>query len=50
MLRKKSDGKMCMIYKCEKCNVYVLVLVIMVEYLCFSYKDIEKFFLCLYCR
>lgn len=48
--RKKNDGKTCTTYKCEKCNVHAPVLATMVEHLRLSHKDIEKLFLCPYCR
>ncbi|KAK3083629.1 hypothetical protein FSP39_000507 [Pinctada imbricata] len=46
----KSDLKICTTYKCEKCNVHAPVLASMVEHLRISHKDIEKLFLCPYCR
>ncbi|XP_061188808.1 microtubule-associated protein futsch-like [Saccostrea echinata] len=48
--KKKNDGKTCTTYKCEKCNVHAPVLATMVEHLRLSHRDIEKLFLCPYCR
>ncbi|XP_069134923.1 uncharacterized protein [Argopecten irradians] len=37
-------------YKCEKCNVHAPVLSAMVEHLRITHKDIQRLFLCPYCR
>lgn len=37
-------------YKCEKCNVHAPVLSAMVEHLRVTHKDIQRLFLCPYCR
>ena len=49
-VKSKTDLKICTTYKCEKCNVHAPVLASMVEHLRISHKDIEKLFLCPYCR
>ncbi|XP_033748232.1 uncharacterized protein LOC117333183 [Pecten maximus] len=37
-------------YKCEKCNVHAPILSAMVEHLRVTHKDIQRLFLCPYCR
>ncbi|OWF40940.1 uncharacterized protein LOC110463149 [Mizuhopecten yessoensis] len=49
---KKSDKQDSFgtTYKCEKCNVHAPILSAMVEHLRVTHKDIQRLFLCPYCR
>ncbi|XP_060083898.1 uncharacterized protein LOC132563153 [Ylistrum balloti] len=49
---KNSDKQECFgtTYKCEKCNVHAPILSAMVEHLRVTHKDIQRLFLCPYCR